>query len=121
VVQETFLAAQKNIGKLMRSDNPGGWLTNTLKYKIQHEKRARARFIVLIERIAKDPSSYAFSDNGYGEDILHFLEKSEYEVLRLLYIDGYSPKEIAGILKISYDACRKRIQAAKRKLAQERQ
>ena len=118
-VQETFLAAQQNIKKLMRSENPQGWLMKALKYKVMHEQAARARFFMHLPINESISSSSRLHDNEFGYGIREILEKKEYEVLHLIYVQGYSMKEAAVKLEITYDACKKRIQSAKRKLAQE--
>gem|GEM_PF-2551531 len=118
VVQEAYLAAQKNIHKLILSENPQGWLIETLKYKVLHEKRTRAKFFMLVEKLRATVSNKAIPHDGESL-IAECLKKDEYEVLHLLFIKGYDIKEIAEMLNISYEACKKRVQAAKRKLAKE--
>jgi RNA polymerase sigma-70 factor (ECF subfamily) len=120
-VQETFLAAVNNIDKLMRSENPRGWLVNALKYKVMHEMRAKTRFIMLCQEMAMASNRAPPADiyDAYGQNLAETLAKEEYEVLRLVYIDGYKAREAAALLGITHDACKKRIQTAKRKLAQE--
>jgi len=121
VVQETYLAAQKNINKLMDSKNLQGWLIETLKFKILHEKRAKARFLLLTQKIAQDVSIDKSHVDMYEYDISETLMEDEYEILRILYIEGYSIKEAAAKFGITYEACKKRVQTAKRRLAQELQ
>ena len=119
VVQETYLAAQKNIGKLMMSANPQGWMMETLKYKVLHEYRAKSRFYMLTKKITSTNNATICHEDNYDFDIKELINKDEYIVLNKLYIEGYSIKEIADIQGISYEACKKRIHAAKRKLAKE--
>jgi RNA polymerase sigma-70 factor (ECF subfamily) len=119
VVQETYLAAQKNIDKLMLSENPKGWLIETLKNKVLHEKRAKARFYMLTQKMAMDGAQMTSAGDIYDSDMIDLLNKDEYYVLRKAFVEGFSIKEIADLLGITYETCKKRIQAAKRKLAQE--
>lgn len=119
VVQETYLAAQKKISKLMKSENPQGWLVEALKFKIKHEQRAKGKYLLLTQKIAQDVSTDKQHEDRVDYDVGDLLLKSEYEVLRYLYIEGLSIKEVSEKLDISYEACKKRVQAAKRKLAQE--
>jgi len=118
-VQETYLAAQKNIFKLMKSENPQGWLIETLKYKVMHEKRAKARFFLLTQTITNEGmvSISNIDIDEYG--IIEKINKDDYQILKSVYVYGYSIKEIAAELEITYEACKKRVQAAKRRLAQE--
>ena len=120
VVQEVFVVAMKCIDKLMRSENPEGWLMKALTYKIMHEKRARAWFITLYNRMLADMQDTEF---GYTDDYcdlgLHeILKEEEFVVLRLIYIEKHTVREAADMLGIKHEACKKRVQAAKRKLAQ---
>lgn len=47
VVQDTFHEAALKIAALMVHPNPGGWLMQTLKYKIKGYNRARKRYSAL--------------------------------------------------------------------------
>ena len=119
-VQEAFITAQKKISELMRSENPEGWLMNVLKFKILHEERARARFIMAHEQMkhgAHQPAAGGFGD--LNSLLLHgLLGEDEFELLRMVHVEGFSVKEAAEMKNISYDACRKRLREAKRRFAQ---
>jgi len=119
VVQETYLAAHKNIEKLMDSENPQGWLIEALRFKVLHEQRAKARFFILANKAVFDSSVDRSDEDKYESDIEGLLKKDEYEILHIIYIDGYSIKEAAATQEITYEACKKRVQVAKRRLAQE--
>lgn len=118
-VQETFRIACAKADSLKSSQNPKGWLMNTLKYVIQNMRRSRARLnrfiLYLISSYNKD------EDQIYADDMLdihyqNIISKEEYDLLKKAAIDGYSTKELAMELGISVDACRKRIRRAKTKL-----
>ena len=119
VVQETFLAAQVNIDALMKKPNPKGWLVGVLKNKIYHENRAKQRYRFLYQKLEQSYQAPQTEDGYFEGDILDKFNKKEYEILKLVYIDGHSPFEVAEILGISYETCRKRIQTAKRNFLQE--
>jgi len=118
-VQETYLAAKSNIKSLMESANPQGWLMKALKYKILHEKRAKAKFIDIVQKITLSGIVIDSRDDNSGHELRDILSKKEYELLRLKYIEGYTTHEIAESLGITYEACKKRIQHAKRNLLKE--
>lgn len=118
-VQETYLAAQKNIEKLMNSENPRGWLIETLKYKIMHEVRAKARFLRIIQKMEQATSIGKTHEDIHEYEIGEMLMKNECEILCTIYLEGYSIKETAAELGITYEACKKRVQTAKRKLAKD--
>ena len=119
-VQEAFVIAQKNISKLMQSENPAAWLMNTLKYVILHEKRAWAKFARLCRAIEHAaPQRDHTGEVDVSEYVLvELLEQEEFKVLKLIYMDGHKMREAAGILDITYESCKKRVQTAKRKLSQ---
>jgi RNA polymerase sigma-70 factor (ECF subfamily) len=114
-VQETFLAAQKNIEKIMRSENPKGWLMNALKYSVKQQRRARTRFDLLEQKIKHNTAVYT-ADDTVNLELWNALPKDEYEILRLIYVEGYTRHEVADFLGITYETCKKRVQSAKRKL-----
>ena len=118
-VQETFLAASENIEEVMESKNPYGWLMKTLRFKVMHEQKARSSFFLEMPLHEMEYLSDRTSVYEAETEIRKILMKAEYEVLRFIYVEGYSVRETAEILGITYEACRKRVQTAKRKLAQE--
>ena len=119
VVQETFIAAYNDIQELMRSENPKGWLMNALNFNIMHERRARAKFILLYQKMLQALTEKSISqpsdDNNLG--LSQILEETEFEVLRVIYVDNHTMREAADILGITYETCKKRVQKAKRILA----
>lgn len=119
VVQETFIVAVKKIDELMQTARPLGWLINTLKFNVRHERRAKERYCKVFQEVEdfdELPNTY---EDTHDFELLDILNKPEYEVLRLVYAEGYDTKEAAMLLGIEYEACKKRIQTAKRRLAQE--
>ena len=117
-VQETFLAAQNNIEKIMQSENPQGWLMNALKYSVKQQWRTKMRFELLQQEI-KFNTTDTISEGSDDFELWRVLSKDEYETLRMIYIEGYTRREVADILGITYEACKKRVQSAKRKLNSE--
>ena len=120
-LQETFLAAYNNIDKLMRSNNPKGWLVNTLKFKVMHLQRAKFRYIKLLEKLeSENDTTDIISIEDYNNpDLYTIIMKDEYKILRLAYEEGYSVREVADKLGINYETCKKRIQAARYKLKED--
>ena len=117
--QETFLAALEDVKKLMQTENPQGWLVEALKFKVLNEQNAKARYV---ERYHEDETTGLSNEPceiGNNHSIDELLNEKEYEVLRLVYIEGLSINEAAARLDIKYDTCRMRIKDAKRKLIQE--
>jgi len=120
-VQDTFRIACARADKLLSSPNPKGWLLNALKYVIQNMVRSRAYLnsifissldfdenIILEEADVPDPDvDLLYSDLSVGED---------YKLIKKIALDRYSMLEAAQELGISIEACKKRVQRAKRRL-----
>jgi len=119
VVQETYLIAHKKIKELMQSENPRGYLVNILKFVVMHEQRARSHMNNIHQKITLAYATRNNLDYHDEPELFTILKKSEYDLLRLVYIEGYTQKEVAEKLGVKYDTCRKQIQKAKRKLIQE--
>ena len=118
-VQETFHIACQKPDKLCESNNPKGWLVNTLKFTICNMKRSRdhARQILsayLIEQ--NEPAVYSEDKLSlqvmYG-DVSH---TEEFKLIAEMAIDGKSHLEMAEARGISVSACKKRVQRAKETL-----
>ena len=119
VVQEAFIAAQRRVTALMGSPNPEAWLRKVVVNKVLHENRAGSRYRLLYQKIGAHLRPGHAEDRYFERDLMGRLEDKEYEVLKLVYIDGHDTSEAADILGIKYEACRKRMQKAKRKFLQE--
>ena len=119
VVQDTFLAAHKNIKKLTQSKNPQGWIMNALKYKVKDAQKLKHKYTLLEPDIISAFADMQNVGEQYDFEFRETIMKDEYEILRLIYGAGYKTHEVADILGIKVEACKKRIQVAKRKLAQE--
>ena len=119
VVQETFIAAQCRITDLMSNPNPEAWLKKVMINKVLHENRAQSRYRLLYQKIERHLRPGHTEDRYFERDLMERLEDKEYEILKLVFIDGHDASETADILGIKYEAYRKRMQKAKRKFLQE--
>lgn len=118
-VQETFQIACQKPQQLLESENPKGWLVNTLKYTLQNMKRARESAQRLLSRYLLEHASTAtFSEDKLQLELLYenVADSEEFQLLKAMYIDGHSHLEIAQSKGISLSACKKRMQRAKEKL-----
>lgn len=119
LVQETFQIACDKPSELLSSANPRGWLMNTLKNVMKNVRRKRAtmaKYIVLAEAV--DIDQIAGSDPGSDIDLLYsgLISEDEFQLLKRVTVDRYTMLEAAEELGISEDACKKRVQRAKKKL-----
>ena len=118
-VQETFQIACLKPDKLCESQNPRGWLVNTLKYTILNMKRSRESARQLLSNyLITQNESIAFSEDKLSlqllyEDISH---TEEFKLIKEMAIDGRSHLEMANARGITVNACKKRVQRAKETL-----
>lgn len=118
-VQETFRIACGNPNKLLTSSNPNGWLMETLKYVIRNIRRNRARLSNLmtaaipLEAVASEPSRQDMEFNAMCEE---YVGEEDYRLLRMVTLDKYTMLEASQELGITVEACKKRVQRARKKL-----
>ena len=118
-VQETFRIACGNPNKLLTSSNPNGWLMEALKYVIRNIRRNRARLSNLmtaaipLEAVASEPSRQDMEFNAMCEE---YVGEEDYRLLRMVTLDKYTMLEASQELGITVEACKKRVQRARKKL-----
>lgn len=118
-VQDTFRIACAKAGDLLSSPNPRGWLLNTLKYVIKNMVRSRAYLNSLIVASLDFDESIISGDTDVPDiDFLYsdLTDNEDYQLLKKIALDKYSMLEAAQELGISVEACKKRVQRAKKKL-----
>lgn len=118
-VQDTFKICWMKIDEVTASENPKGWLLETLKNVIRNIRRSQARFanlllvlnktFTLVEQAAEDETEL---DIIYGD----LKENPDYQLLKEFVLEHRSIKEMAQERDITVDACKKRIQRAKERL-----
>ena len=119
VVQETFQIACSKPTALMSSENPKGWLMNTLKNVVRNTLRKRA---ALEKYIAEAESAnidlIASPAPGSNVDLMYsdMVTEAEFQLLKWVAIDQYTMLEAAEALGITVEACKKRVQRAGKKL-----
>ena len=118
-VQDTFRIASYKAKKLLSSPNPQGWLTITLKNVIANMKLMRARLskVVVASLDADKSMPYAVTDETDIDFIYGDLISSEdYGLLKRIVFEKQTMPEAASELGISIEACKKRVQRAKKNL-----
>lgn len=118
-VQETFQIASSKIEVLRKSENPEGWITLTHKNVVRNTVRRQAvlRSMIACSLEEEQPKMPGQPDEE-SVDLLYsnLREDSDYALIKRLAIDQRSILEISAELGISVDACKKRIQRAKKRL-----
>lgn len=118
-VQDTFVLALRNMKKHRASPNPQGWLVVTLSNTLKHILRTKQRLIVeslpLKEEILDGITQG--TDPEYG--LRELLTDEEWQLLTMIYIDGWPITEATQNLGIEYEACRKRLHRIRTKIKNE--
>jgi RNA polymerase sigma factor (sigma-70 family) len=121
-VQDTFRIACAKADDLLASANPKGWLVNTLKYVIKNMIRSRARLNnLIVSSIDFEENSIIDNTNNSCEDNMDLMysdlvNNEDYKLLKKIAIEKYTMLEAAKDLGISVEACKKRVQRAKKNL-----
>lgn len=111
-VQETFRIACDKLSALLESDNPKGWLVNTLKGVLRNFSRMDARdskvFVPYPEHYDREHSDPLPPELLYQD----LARTREYELLKELS-EGGTVRELAQRRGISVNTCKKRIQRSR--------
>lgn len=117
-VQESFAIAWAKMNALRASPNPRGWMMEVLKHVIQNTRRSRdkARHIQAAMALAAAGEISCMDETGV--DVLYGdLAGSEaYELMKAYALEYQSVEELARSRGISLEACKKRVQRARKQL-----
>lgn len=132
VVQESFLAAWKALGRYDRSRPFGAWMRAIVLNKCRDRgRRLLVRRIILGDRSIDAPGSPDYADTALGpeasalraeqlarlEAAIARLPEALKEPLILTYLEGYSQQEAAALLNVSVKAVETRAYRARKRLA----
>ena len=103
----------------MSSKNPRGWLINTLKNVIRNRRRTEARLsnALLAAMSAYEPqASTTVETTEFIVAYSDALGEEDFQLLVNIVVRRYTMLEAAEELGITVEACKKRVQRAKKKL-----
>ncbi len=115
-IQETVLKCWQKIGQLKNDEYFQTWLTRILINQCKDILKNRKR-VVFVEDIPEIAHEDHYFTNEWKELLSNLNEKYRI-VLELYYVDGFSAKEIAGMLHISDMNVRSRMVRARKQLKQ---
>lgn len=128
VVQDTFHEALRRIDVVSVHENPGGWLMQTLKYKIRESERDRQRQLRRFLSLDTDPRAEMLASvlqtdplDGVGDapvldQLDALLTPEERRLLKRLIFDGAGHLQVAKEFGITVYASQKRLQRVREKL-----
>lgn len=124
VVQEAFVAAYRQLGQLREPAAFGGWLrqiAQTHAYRLV--RRQQPPTTTLEDELIQGHSSLdpavaleTIEMKQRVMDAVMALPENEQVVTRMFYVNGYSQKEIAGLLELPLTTVKKRLQYARQHL-----
>lgn len=121
IVQETFCIAIRRAEEIQSHPKPVGWLFMTAKYIILSENRKKKKrgtscsFDDLEDRLS-DEKSEQMLKTIEEDSVRTALKENEYMLLDLMYNQGYTSKDIAGLLGMNASTLRVKMLRIKRKL-----
>ena len=114
--QETFCIACRRPEAALGSENPQGWLVNTLRYVVRNMERMLALRAAHAggnaERVDDTPVYDDYTDAEFSD----LISDAEYRLFRRVAVDRCTMREAAQELGISEEACKKRMQRIRAKL-----
>ncbi|MFZ0828876.1 MAG: RNA polymerase sigma factor [Verrucomicrobiia bacterium] len=125
LVQETFIAAVRNIGGLRDNDKFGSWLFGIAHQKCIQRWRKENRDEMLRDEIAAAPDEF---ENGPDDLLIQQEQEAEFmnrlnelplpqrSVLLLHFVEDFSIEEIAGITGTPVGTVKSRLHYAKKSL-----
>ena len=123
-VQEAFVIAYQKLTQLKEPKSFAGWFKQIVlsqTYRLLRDKRPLTHAVRLNQEIAApEPSPMTLIENDELKEkvmtAVHALPEKEQIVTRMFYLNGYSQKEIAGLLELPLTTVKKRLQYARRNL-----
>ena len=119
VTQDVFCIACAKSDEFLQSDNPKGWLMQTLKNVIQNVKRQQAKMKRLaIISLNSEESELLATHDEVDIDTLYgdMAPREDFQIFKRVALDGCSMKEVADEFGISVEACKKRVQRMRKYL-----
>jgi RNA polymerase sigma-70 factor (ECF subfamily) len=118
-VQETFRIACQKADQICDSENPRGWLVNTLKFTIRNMRRSRESGQQLLSRyLALQTEAITYSTDTVSLEVLYedMAHSEEFKLVKEMAVDGKSHLQMAEARGITVAACKKRMERAKKLL-----
>ena len=113
-VQETFRIACDKLSVLLESENPRGWLVNTLKGVVRNLHRMYSREEQILVPLQDWEEWVDDKAHHHAPELLYqnLADTREFALVRAM-ADGMTIRELAASMGISENACKKRIQRSR--------
>lgn len=116
-VQDAFCIACAKREQFLSSPNPQGWIMLTLKHVMQNTLRAQAKLQRLLsldegEELPAGTVEWVSVDLLFGD----VSGSEDFQLLKRIALDRCTMPELAQELGVSVEACKKRVQRARKRL-----
>lgn len=115
-VQETFRVACEKQVQVIASENPRGWIMETLKLTIMSIQRERIYLNKLYKLMQREMADDGASDENVDVMYSDIVNEEDFEMLKMIVLGNCTVKETAEYFDVTYESCRKRISRLKQKL-----
>ena len=116
-VQDAFCIACAKRGQFLSSQNPQGWIMLTLKHVMQNMLRAQAKLKRLLSLDAGEDLPAGSTELASVDLLFGDVSGSEdFRLLKRIALDHCTMLELAEELGVSVEACKKRVQRARKRL-----
>ena len=111
VVQDVFYLAVEKYNEMQKSGSPVGWLYAAVYHKVQEAVREDRTWFKRLTLIEVEPKSEDFCKLPLEWEGL--MTQKDYELLRKLYLEGYSYKELCAELGVKKSTLAMRVKRIK--------
>ncbi len=115
-VQETFVTAWEKRTELLSAQSPKGWLYRTLKNKVQNMSRVEWTLYRHFVQVQEDEETAAQDLSYQMAELRSCIREEEYRLLKRLYLDGSTYREISQETGLSQSALAMRVSRIKQKI-----
>lgn len=116
-IQDTFCIACAKRGQVLSTPKPQGWIMLTLKHVMQNMLRSQRKlqkllFLTASEELSVDSPELLDVDVLFG----NVSDSEDFRLLKRISLEQCTIVELAQDLGISVEACKKRVQRARKRL-----
>lgn len=116
-IQEAFCIACAKQGQLLSNPKPQGWIMMTLKHVMQNMLRTQQKLQRMLslsdgEELPADKPDLLNVDLLFG----NVADSEDFQLLKRVALEQCTMSELAQELGISVEACKKRVQRARKRL-----
>lgn len=111
IVQEAFFLAAEKRAELMSREDPRAWLISAVSYKVRDALREDRKWVKSLMLLPDESQAFHLPE---PEVAPAWLSPEDYALLRRLYIEGYTYRELCTELGLSKSALAMKISRIKK-------